>query len=889
MSKFFFVFFVFSPFILLSQLNKAEKIIHKIQDNQFDNAYELIDKLKPKTPVVINYFLNFLIQKDIDFPNRNIDSAYFSLLTLLSEYSEDVTSDKDELCLQLQLCLNSLNQEKLKLEQEAFIFYSKDSTIAELHHFITYYDNYQLKNNAAKIIETIEFKNSLVINTLHNYRSFLITYPNSVYLKDVFDKMEELAFQACIQKNEEQTYRNYLIDYPNSKNDFLVKTKLGKLVFDRIINEDDIYGLESYLSEFNLKDLNSALNYEITTVYNLLCSKNYERLKKTSSLDSLNCFSEKFNNCHFADSIRLKIETIEYGQLTSNFSIELANNFLMKYPKSKLENEVLIRLFELEYPIYQGMEDATSIIQFRKKYEVLQDPRLSYISNLHIYTESIHQQDSYSEKKYGFIDSFDNNIKIYPIWDNVRNFSNGLAAVSLNNYWGFIDKIGNVIIPFIYEDVKDFHDGLTGVKSNGLWYVIDKNHEFINNESYSNVGEYNSGLLNVCTLASGWVYISKNGDIKSLEKKYLSASPFNSGYAYVSENVEFFIIDTNFNKVFQVDDSKPLFNNYTIYDACTHFEKFHFFCDYHFRRDPYSIRKVGDALFLNDGLVYDLKRKECWISTKVYFDQDILVFGNRRTSRNDQAILLIYSDNYNVQEILLEQNDEALAISRSGNELILHSYNTGKTSYYVIKGLNESIKEKRLLYKNSPGGVLYRNMTPVSSKYWNGRAIVEVSNKFLIIDTNGNQIGDIYDDIKRINSNLFVVRSNGLSCLTDINGGCISNQYSHIDSKIYDGAIIVTLDGKKGYINTKGIEIIKPQYTEAMGFCSGVAIVMLVPAINKCKDVSGYCRDCNFWECARTRYIDKSGKTIAGDFKEKLEYIPGFEYVLLNSDEYFKD
>jgi hypothetical protein len=42
------------------------------------------------------------------------------------------------------------------------------------------------------------------------------------------------------------------------------------------------------------------------------------------------------------------------------------------------------------------------------------------------------------------------------IYDWLTGFSEGFAAVKLNNKWGFIDKTGKAVIPCIYDEVKDF-------------------------------------------------------------------------------------------------------------------------------------------------------------------------------------------------------------------------------------------------------------------------------------------------------------------------------------------------------------------------------------------------------------------------------------------------
>ena len=54
-------------------------------------------------------------------------------------------------------------------------------------------------------------------------------------------------------------------------------------------------------------------------------------------------------------------------------------------------------------------------------------------------------------------------------YEQVGNFSSGLAAVKLNNKWGYVDKTGNEIIPFKYYYVQDFSEGLAAVELNDKW------------------------------------------------------------------------------------------------------------------------------------------------------------------------------------------------------------------------------------------------------------------------------------------------------------------------------------------------------------------------------------------------------------------------------------
>ncbi|MEC4049104.1 WG repeat-containing protein [Flavobacterium sp. SUN046] len=53
-------------------------------------------------------------------------------------------------------------------------------------------------------------------------------------------------------------------------------------------------------------------------------------------------------------------------------------------------------------------------------------------------------------------------------------FKNGLCKIKINNKYGFIDRLGKIIIEPIYEVAKDFEFGKALVLRNHIWYIIDK-------------------------------------------------------------------------------------------------------------------------------------------------------------------------------------------------------------------------------------------------------------------------------------------------------------------------------------------------------------------------------------------------------------------------------
>lgn len=76
--------------------------------------------------------------------------------------------------------------------------------------------------------------------------------------------------------------------------------------------------------------------------------------------------------------------------------------------------------------------------------------------------------------KQGFINCVTGKAITTVAYDRVADFFEGLAAVSLNGKWGFVDKNGKVVIPIKYDIVGDFNHGKTDVKLNGKKMFIDK-------------------------------------------------------------------------------------------------------------------------------------------------------------------------------------------------------------------------------------------------------------------------------------------------------------------------------------------------------------------------------------------------------------------------------
>lgn len=106
--------------------------------------------------------------------------------------------------------------------------------------------------------------------------------------------------------------------------------------------------------------------------------------------------------------------------------------------------------------------------------------------------ENLHVTSLYGGK-YGYCDN-SGNIVIPLLYDNAKPFSDGLAAVCIDNQYGFIDVTGNLVISNMFDDAGSFNDGVAWVKKNGSFFYIDKTGKLINNDKYTYADDFHEGF-----------------------------------------------------------------------------------------------------------------------------------------------------------------------------------------------------------------------------------------------------------------------------------------------------------------------------------------------------------------------------------------------------------
>ena len=133
-------------------------------------------------------------------------------------------------------------------------------------------------------------------------------------------------------------------------------------------------------------------------------------------------------------------------------------------------------------------------------------------------------------------------------------FHNGLAYIwNKNQKFGFVNRLGQVIIPCICDRVSDFSEGLAFAIVNGQDCFIDTNGQKVFDcDPNFNYGKFHNGLAVIVYKNNRWGYIDKSGQV-IIPCVYDYALNFSEGLAHVWLGDEEYFIDTTGQKVFACD------------------------------------------------------------------------------------------------------------------------------------------------------------------------------------------------------------------------------------------------------------------------------------------------------------------------------------------------
>ena len=140
--------------------------------------------------------------------------------------------------------------------------------------------------------------------------------------------------------------------------------------------------------------------------------------------------------------------------------------------------------------------------------------------------------DKDGKEKYGFVNKV-GNVMINPQFEDALLFSEGLAAVAQNDKWGFIDKSGKFVINPQFDAAGYFCNGLSLIEHGNRYGYINKQGKIEINPQYDEAGVFREGMAVVLS-GEEYGYISKDGKFV-INPQFDDAGYFYSGLALIEQ------------------------------------------------------------------------------------------------------------------------------------------------------------------------------------------------------------------------------------------------------------------------------------------------------------------------------------------------------------------
>lgn len=383
----------------------------------------------------------------------------------------------------------------------------------------------------------------------------------------IHDKVSLASKYGYISSNIIKTIDNEVIDTINNKvilrgRDVILDNE-NKIILNNIFN--DIYKVYDIDGNYLFEGRN------VRVLSNNLFAKNIDKVDILGNLSnkkvlcdnkgkviSKTLYNELIN--YSCDRI-ITIKNDKYGVIDS-----LGNTIVKpKYRHiSKYNNNVAI---VSDYDGYSLMDNYGKIIT-PVKYDNI------YLCN------DIYKVEK--DNKFGYINSL-GEVIIPMIYDYIGEFSSELIVVKIGDKYGFINKNNELVVEAIYDNVYGFNNGYAkGIKEHDdeqKIFIIDKTGKVISKieKDIVNITDYDNDLLMATKIIDEDTklgYINRLGET-IIPFIYDDIKPFNEGLAVVKLNDKYGVIDEKNNLIidFKHDIIRNFYNGYAITNDKT-FKKF---------------------------------------------------------------------------------------------------------------------------------------------------------------------------------------------------------------------------------------------------------------------------------------------------------------------------
>ena len=406
--------------------------------------------------------------------------------------------------------------------------------------------------------------------------------------------------------------------------------------------------------------------------------------------------------------------------------------YVKHYPQSPQYLEAWKLLFSLSVKAYTS-EDLSKFLteypQFPLKNSILRELELNKLELFAF------QKDDYI----GFIDA-DGKVMIAPEFDQASSFNEGLSVVSKNDSVYFINKENVNVFNQIYSDAYAFKNGISAVKKNGKWFFINRQGQ-TQSKYFEEVNELSN---NIYVYKTNGLYGALDAFAQPLlDAKFYKLGDFKNNMAYFIESGLYGFISTKgvqykaeFDWISDFDEQQlaiyKLNNKFGIINA-----QGQKITDNQFDQ----ISKLNDEYYLvvNNNQYGFISRKSCFM-TPLNYDYN-----------KEKPLTYYFFDRYFK---LIKKSEEAIM---DANGHLLVNYGLFKEVNFPINGLMLAKRKTKYGFIDKKMNVVIPFKYQSAQNFKGGQSIVVFKEKYQIITETGQLITESEKPITFYNEQYYIV------------------------------------------------------------------------------------------------------------------------------------
>lgn len=464
-------------------------------------AKDIFYKQVAKHPVEAGYGLATIFFRN-DNPFHQLDSAFKYIDLSKNHYSHANAGFRTELKNKYGISDSALALLHDSVCYKAYLRYLRKPGEQSAENYLKTFYTSAYARKIMCIRDSFVFHKPDRKLTVEGFRDYLYTYPQSCFLNDVRNLLEFAIYMETTADKNDKSYLAYITKYPKGKYIPYAKEEL----LNYYIKSKNATGIYGFIQNY-------GGNYPTNLAWNMLLGieaphhskgeleafleKYSDYPKREEILEEFNYWQTPFFLIHKNDKLgycdstgKQMIEPLytDAEDFNEGYAVAQKNDlygYINKAGKTKIE---------FQYTEASGFNNNVAIVQKDKKYFLI-DYSNKVLSARYDDIADFSEGMAIVKKnnQFGAINQNGQEI-IKPAFDMISDFSEGFAVFLKSGKYGFLDKQGFVAISPIYDWVSSFKDGQCRAQYNKLFGVINKKGDFIIQPAFDLIDEENKGI-----------------------------------------------------------------------------------------------------------------------------------------------------------------------------------------------------------------------------------------------------------------------------------------------------------------------------------------------------------------------------------------------------------